>query len=418
MGEPSGCNGRDRRDDRRKLSALAYELGIGDDLHKVRRRTCWGHSESMKSSLVSQRKPWIGEHTSMDFARRFFCMGFAGLVLWTSSARGDEPGQRPLDIYFIDVMGGAATLIVTPEKESMLIDSGWPGFGDRDPRRIVHVLKDLAGCDHLDHLVTTHWHMDHFGGVAGLAKALEIKRFWDRGLPEDNDPGLDFPDGPKVENPLGIAYRAASKGKRTALKPGDSITFRGELKSLVVASGGKVIHDIKSSGPNPECLDAPASLPVDPSDNARSLAIRFRFGAFDFLDCGDLTWNIEHALVCPQNILGTIDLYQVTHHGMDISNNPVLLRSIQPTVAIMNNGPRKGGSPATVKRLRSIPSIKAAYQLHRNILTSSEDNTDPALIANSDPAGGQFIHVSVTRDGSKFSVQIGPDGPQREFASR
>ena len=154
------------------------------------------------------------------------------------------------------------------------------------------------------------------------------------------------------------------------------------------------------------------------SDNARSLAIRFRFGAFDFLDCGDLTWNIEHALVCPQNTLGAIDLYQVTHHGLDISNNPVLVRTIQPTVAIMNNGPRKGGSPATVKLLRSIPSIKAAYQLHRNAQTSSEDNTDPGLIANSDPAGGQFIHVSVAHDGSKFSVQIGPDGPKREFASR
>ena len=160
------------------------------------------------------------------------------------------------------------------------------------------------------------------------------------------------------------------------------------------------------------------SCPMDPSDNARSLAIRFRFGEFDFLDCGDLTWNIEHALVCPQNTLGAIDLYQVTHHGLDISNNPVLVRTIQPTVAIMNNGPRKGGSPATVKRLKSIPSIQAAYQLHRNAATTPEENTDPALIANTNPAGGQFIHVSVTHDGSKFNVQIGPDGPQREFASR
>ena len=141
-------------------------------------------------------------------------------------------------------------------------------------------------------------------------------------------------------------------------------------------------------------------------------------GKFDFLDCGDLTWNIENALVCPQNTIGPIDLYQVTHHGLDISNNPVLVRSIQPTVAIMNNGPRKGGSPATVKLLRSIPSIKAAYQLHRNAQTSSEDNADPSLIANSDPAGGQFIHVSVTPEGSKFTVQIGPDGQRSEYASR
>ena len=140
---------------------------------------------------------------------------------------GDRRQSRGLDIYFIDVQGGAATLIVTPERESILIDSGWPGLEDRDPKRIVHVLKDLAGCDHLDHLITTHWHMDHFGGVGGLAKLIEIKHFWDRGLPDDGDARLDFPDGPKADDPLGIAYREASKGKRTALKAGDSLPFRG-----------------------------------------------------------------------------------------------------------------------------------------------------------------------------------------------
>jgi beta-lactamase superfamily II metal-dependent hydrolase len=334
------------------------------------------------------------------------------------SARAEPPAAGSLEIYFIDVLGGAATLIVTPEKESILIDSGWPGHEDRDPKRIVHVLKDLAGCDHLDHLVTTHWHMDHFGGVAGLANLVEIKHFWDRGLPEDNDPRLDFPDGPKSSDPLGVAYRAASKSKRSALKPGDTVRLKGKLAALVLASGGKVIDPPTGAPVNPHCAEPSASQPTDPSDNARSLAIRFQFGRFDFLDCGDLTWNVEKALVCPQDRIGPIDLYQVTHHGMDVSNHPTLVRTIQPTVAIMNNGPRKGGSPATVNLLKSIPSIQAAYQLHRNAQTKPEENTEPALIANTDPAGGQFIHVSVNDDGSKFAVQIGADGVKREFASR
>lgn len=356
----------------------------------------------------------------MTFMRR-------GIVLWALAmcvilGRGDAQGaqsdSRGLELYFIDVQGGAATLLVTPERESILIDSGWPGLEDRDPKRIVAVLRDRAGCDHLDHLIITHWHMDHFGGVGGLAKLIEIKHFWDRGLPEDGDATKDFPDGPRNDDPLGIAYREASKGKRSVLKAGDPLSFRGGLSGLVLTASGKIVPAATTAATNPLCAESPPDGPVDPSDNARSLSIRFRFGKFDFLGCGDLTWNVEKSLVCPNDLIGPIDLYQVTHHGLDISNHPLLLRTIQPTVTIMNNGPRKGGSPATVRLLRSIPSIQAAYQLHRNTETAEGDNTDASLIANADPAGGRYIHVSVPPDGSRFAVRIGEDGQKREFESR
>jgi competence protein ComEC len=332
---------------------------------------------------------------------------------------GAEPPSRPMDLYFIDVMGGAATLIVTPERESVLIDSGWPGFDDRDPKRIEHVLKDVAGLDHLDHLVTTHWHMDHFGGVEGLSRRLRIDHFWDRGLPDPDAADGDranYPDGPATGDALGIRYRKASEGKRKALKAGDPLPIRG-VEAVVLASGGRVIEG-PSGLANPACAEAPPDQPEDRSDNARSLAIRFRLGRFDFLDCGDLTWNVEKALACPADRVGPIDLYQVTHHGMDSSNHPTLVRTVAPTVAIMNNGPRKGGAPATVKLLRSVASIQAAYQLHKNAATPAAENTDPALIANTDPAGGQFIHVAVEPDGSSFTVQIGADGAKRSFPSR
>src|SRR4051794_7591482 len=159
------------------------------------------------------------------------------LLSW-APARASERG---LEIYFIDVDGGAATLVVTPEGESVLIDSGWPGRDDRDPKRIVHVLKDVAKLDRIDHLVTTHWHMDHFGGVEGLSRLVEIGHFWDRGLPEDKIAGLDFPDGPKTDDPLGVAYRKASAGKRTSLKAGAKLPLRG-VEALVLTSGGKVIE--------------------------------------------------------------------------------------------------------------------------------------------------------------------------------
>jgi hypothetical protein len=279
------------------------------------------------------------------------------------------------------------------------------------------VIKDVAGLDHLDHLATTHWHRDHFGGVEGLSKLVRIDRFWDRGLPDPDAPDGDkaaFPDGPKADDPLGIAYRRVAAGKRKALKPGDTLPLKG-VEIVVLASGGEVIQ--ASGPPNPTCAQAPPDLKPDPSDNGRSLAFRLRFAAFDFLDCGDLTWNVEKALVCPVDRIGPIDLYQVTHHGMAISNHPTLVRTIAPTVAIMNNGPRKGGDRATVKLLKEIPSLQAAYQLHKNAATGVDENTEAALIANPDPAGGRFIHVAVTPDGSSFSAQIG-DGPARSFATR
>jgi competence protein ComEC len=352
-------------------------------------------------------------------------MILSSLLLSGAGIASAQPAASPrgLEINFIDVMGGAATLLVTPDRESILIDSGWPGLNDRDPKRIVHVLKDLAGCDHLDHLVTTHWHMDHFGGVAGLARLIRIDHFWDRGLPEDGDSRLDFPDGPKPDDALGKAYRAASQGKRKPLRPGDSLPVKG-LSALVLASGGEVIDPARRLGQlsefptNPACKDAPPDQPVDTSDNARSLALLFTLGRFQFFDAGDLTWNVEKKLVCPVDLIGKVDLYQVTHHGMDISNHPTLIQTIAPTVAIMNNGPRKGGAPATVKRLRSIASIEAAYQLHRNAATGPEENTDASLIANKDAAGGQIIRVFVEPDGSNFTVQLGEDGEKRRFTSR
>jgi competence protein ComEC len=342
-------------------------------------------------------------------------------------ARGaDGLPERPLELFFIDVMGGAATLLVTPEGESVLLDSGWPGLNDRDPKRIVHVLKDVAGCKQLDHLVTTHWHTDHFGGVGGLAKIVEIGRFWDRGLPEDKDAALDFPDGPRADDPIGVAYRAASLGKRTALRPGDALPLKG-MKAVVLASGGKVIDrtaaarardDERTAAANPLCQNAPADQPQDRSDNARSLALLFSLGRFQFFDAGDLTWNVEKLLVCPFDLVGPVDLYQVTHHGMDISNHPTLIETIAPTVAITNNGPRKGGSAATYKRLKATPSIQAIYQLHRNAATGAGDNTELSRIANRDAAGGEFIRVQVESDGSKFTVQIGEAGAKQTFASR
>ncbi len=195
--------------------------------------------------------------------RRALICGFALLGIVFLGAADAPP--KHLEIFFIDVQGGAATLIVTPEKESILIDSGWPGLEDRDPKRIEHVLKDVAGLDHLDHLVTTHWHTDHYGGVAGLAKRVRIDHFWDRGLPDPKVPNHDraeYPDGPKPDDPLGIAYRQASEGKRKALKAGDPLPLRGDLKAVVLASGGQRRFTKKARRTPPALTFPPTCRPI------------------------------------------------------------------------------------------------------------------------------------------------------------
>jgi competence protein ComEC len=333
----------------------------------------------------------------------------------TAVARAAEP----LEIVFVDVMGGAATLIKTPEGQTILLDSGWPGLDDRDPKRIVYVLKEVLKKEKLDYLLSTHWHTDHYGGVEGLAKRIEIGQFLDRGLPED--PGADpenFPDGPKADDKLGIAYRKAAMGKRTVLKAGDTIPLKGDLKVQVLAASGRVMPAPAGAKPNPLCETAPADKPKDGSDNALSIVTKFSLGKFDFFDAGDLTWNIEKQLVCPINLVGVVDLYQVTHHGMDISNHPTLMKSLDPSVAIMNNGPRKGGSAATVKWLRELPNLKGAYALHRNVTTTEAENLPADVTANKDTTGGEFIRVTVDPDGSGYSVRIGAYGKETRFESK
>jgi competence protein ComEC len=325
-----------------------------------------------------------------------------------------ELPRKTLDIYFIDVEGGAATLIVTPEKESLLMDCGWKEQDQRDAKRILYVAKQLAGLSQIDHFVVSHFHTDHFGAILQLSELIPIRKFYDHAVmvpTQEYDKEL-YPD-----------YQKASRGKRRLLKPGDLIPLqKGAVPTRLtcVASDGKVITKAAGvrAGPNPFCKDVKPQE-VDVSDNAKSIALLLSFGQFQFLVCGDLTWNIEQQLVCPENRIGEMDLFMVTHHGMNISNNPALVRAIQPKVTVMCNGPHKGGHPDTVALLKSIPSIQANYQLHRNVETSVSQNTDRPYIANWDEkCKGEFIKASVAPDGRSYTVMIGADGSPRKFEAQ
>jgi beta-lactamase superfamily II metal-dependent hydrolase len=319
--------------------------------------------------------------------------------------------QRPLDIYFIDVEGGAATLTVTPAGESVLVDSGWPRADGRDAKRIEHVARYVAGLGAIDHYVTTHWHTDHYGGIEALAKIMPVKTYWDRGIPERaSDGARDFPM-------LIEAYKRANRGKSNALKPGGRVPLRGaEMK--VVSGGGKVIGQGDETLPG-TCEKHPAGPAPDESDNKLSLGFLLTSARFQFLNLGDLTWDLEHALVCPKNRVGQVDLWQVTHHGWHASGNPAVVEATRPNCAVMVNGPRKGASASVVRMIKQAPSVQALYQLHRNVLTGLEDNTAAELTANPEErCSAEFIRARLQPGADRYTVTIGTYRSARTFDTR
>jgi competence protein ComEC len=316
---------------------------------------------------------------------------------------------KSLDIYFLDMMGGGSTLIVTPLGESVLIDTGSLEPKHRDADRMYKAFKD-AGLKQINYLVTTHFDTDHYGGILELSKRIPIKCFID-----NDTPSKDITKRQRYEqlNPL---YEEATKGKTKLLRTGEDIPLKNDKRGSIapirlhcVASQKKVEG---FGGDIDAAVDGFEMARADNSNNAGSIALVLTYGKFKFFAGGDITLNVEHHLAYPVNRIGKVDLYQVTHHGLDMSNNPVLLKALEPTVCVAMNGPRKGIQPRTFGVLKELPSVKAIYQIHYNTQYGDAGNTEPEFIANpkDNPDRGQYIRASVYPEKGIFTVRIGPDG--------
>jgi competence protein ComEC len=346
------------------------------------------------------------------------------------SALAGAQGQaaRTFDIYVIDVEGGEATLFVSPTRESLLVDTGWPGFDGRDAERIRAAARD-AGVTQIDHLAITHYHADHVGGTAQLAARLPIRHFIDR--------GANFSEDERS------AYDAYSPirggGRRTEVKAGDSIPMDG-LDVRVIAAGGSVLKaPLPGQGDaNPLCADFKphgtdiTSRAADGGDS-RSLSLFLTYGRFRTIILGDLTWNKEFELMCPNNRVGDVDVYLVSHHGSDTSGSAALVHALRPRAAIMNNGPRKGGAIQTFEILNRLPNAIDLWQNHYSVPGGQQHNRQEMFIANLDegaPLPGakpgaapvhtgpaHWIKVSARSDGS-FTISNSRTAFAKEYPRR
>ncbi|MGA7235368.1 MAG: MBL fold metallo-hydrolase [Bryobacteraceae bacterium] len=320
--------------------------------------------------------------------------------------------SKNLEIYWIDADGGASTLIVSPSGESMLVDSGNRTPNDRDANRIFAAAQQ-AGLKKIDILLTTHFHGDHMGGMAALAKLIPIEMYLDHGESVE----IARPDVAAAYK----AYEELSAGKRRILKAGDRIPLKGVDIDVIISAGTAITKPLKGAGaPNAACADYKPHGPDEDPDNDQSVGFVLQFNKFRFIDLGDLTWNSEPKLVCPVNLIGKVDLFQVTHHGLDRSNSPQFVWAIQPKVAVMNNGARKGGPASVFDVLRHSPGLEDIWQVHMALGTPKEINTAKDMIANLGPSAnckGNGLMVSVD-PGGRYTVTNQRNGFHKSYEAR
>lgn len=320
---------------------------------------------------------------------------FCGLLV-ASLSEPLSADAKTLRIYFADVEGGQATLFVTPAGQSLLIDTGWPGNNGRDADRIAAAAKK-AGINKIDYVLITHFHEDHVGGVPQLVERIPVGTFIDHGENREATDAATEADWQAYQKVL-----ATGKYKRITPKPGDSLPVKGIQTTVISADGALIENPLPGAGhDNPSCKDAEA-YPADQTENLRSLGTLITFGKLRILDLGDLTHDKEVQLMCPTNKLGKVDVYIVSHHGWSQSSSPALVYGIDPRVAIMDNGAKKGGTPSVIDVIKKSPHLEDLWQLHFSEEGGDAHNTAAEFIAN--PAGsedaGNYLELTANKNGS------------------
>ena len=316
------------------------------------------------------------------------------------AAMAQTPINKDLRVYFIDVEGGQATLFVTPGGESMLVDTGWPGFNGRDADRIAAAAK-AAGVTKIDNVVLTHYHVDHAGGIPQLVAKIPVGRFIDHG---ENREGASVEGGPPTVASWNAYQKVLADGKyeHMVAKPGDVLPVKGMRVEVVSADGKMIDKPLPGAGEqNAACANSPVKE-LEGNENDRSLGMVITFGKTRILDLGDLTWANERPLMCPVDKIGKVDVYVVSHHGFARSGSPALLNAVAPRVAIMDLGGHKGGDVSTFPIIQGSPRLKDLWQLHTAEGANKTNVADDRIanLASTRPDAGNYLLLTVHPNGT------------------
>jgi competence protein ComEC len=343
------------------------------------------------------------------------------VVLFTGPASAAGESHRSLEIYFIDVEGGQATLIVTPEHHSLLIDTGWAGDGSRfrpgnphearDANRIVAAARD-AGITRIDYLLITHFHVDHDGSVTELSQLMPIRAFVDHGAPSAEADRAS----PGTKEAYEAYLTVRNGGTHLEPRAGERLPLKDVEATIVSTAGATLKGPLANSGAMNATCPAQATSPRDPYENPRSTGLVIRYGRFRFLDVGDLTGQPLFDLVCPKNLIGPVDAYLVAHHGGPDAAVRETFGALKPRVAIMNNGVSKGGARATYEALHQVAGLEDVWQLHASA-EAADANYPASYVANLDESTAYWIKLVASEDGS-FRVLNPRTGEWKSYAPR
>ncbi|MFB3829254.1 MAG: ComEC/Rec2 family competence protein [Bryobacteraceae bacterium] len=361
-------------------------------------------------------------------------------VALTGLGRGLLHAAYTVDIYMVDVGHGNAVFVVSPSGETMLIDTGNRNVAGRLAAFMQH-----AGLKQIDYLTISHFEPDHMGAAAPLAEKVPVKAFVDHGdsvFYHRDQQWWKQRRGPWFRADMNTVYdaqfdaylQARQKARHIVVKPGDRVPMKG-LDTLVVSAAGKALtRPLKGQGrPNPACASVDRRADDDAEDG-QSVGLLISYGKFRFINLGDLTWNTANSLFCPNNLLGTVDAYVVTHHAQSTTNqhgdyyfglsccSAGEVHGLRPRVALLTMGAsgHKEGTPAAMKVVRNSPGLEDMWQTQK-IIGGGEAgyNAPDDFIAN---VGGQnrnveYIKLSASQDGS-FTVTNSRNGFTKKYPAR